>query len=537
MPIAAVIRPNLYQDSVALMRVSQRVLAQAGVQRATLLMGTPANKAMLNDAGLWQRELDAARPNDVMIVVEADSSEAIEAAKAQVAEALSGEHAQGAARAGAAADDQPPPRAMRLARSAGASFALAQISVPGPYAAAEAMKALKLGLHVFLFSDNVPLEHERALKALASRKGLLVMGPDCGTAIVRGVPLGFANVVRDGGIGLVGASGTGLQEVSCQIHARGEGVSHVIGTGGRDMYDAIGGTTMCQALDLLAADAGTRVIGIVAKSPTAAVGDKVIAHAHRTGKPCVVLFLGAKAPAGPLPPQVTVVATLEEAAQAAVCLLAIDRLEPDAPVSDLPATAAMEARRYAATQRYVRGLYSGGTFCAEAQLLWRETRRHRGLERPYRSRATWPSRVDDCDAHAAIDFGADEYTVGRPHPMIDMGSRIARLAQEARDPSVAVVTLDVVLGYGSHDDPASALAPAIEAAIATAAKEHRHLSVVCFVCGTEDDPQKLSVQQAKLRAAGALVMSSSTAAARLAGAFAAAAAIAAGQRATAVGQQ
>ena len=536
MPIAAVIRPNLYQDSVALMRVSQRVLAQVGVRRATLLMGTPANKAMLNDAGLWQRELDEARPNDVMIVVEADSSEAIEAAKAQIAEALSGEHVEGTTQAGAAADDQPPPRAMRLARSTGASFALAQISVPGPYAAAEAMKALKLGLHVFLFSDNVPLEQERALKALAGRKGLLVMGPDCGTAIIRGVPLGFANVVRDGGIGLVGASGTGLQEVSCQIHARGVGVSHVIGTGGRDMYDAIGGATMCQALDLLAADAGTRVIGIVAKSPTAAVGEKVIAYAQRTGKPCVVLFLGAKTPAGPLPPQVTVVATLEEAAQTAVGLLAIDRLEPDAPVADLRATAGMEARRYAATQRHVRGLYSGGTFCAEAQLLWRELDVVAASNVPV-DPANVAVAVDDCDAHAAIDFGADEYTVGRPHPMIDMGSRIARLAQEARDPSVAVVTLDVVLGYGSHDDPAGALAPAIEAAIATAAKEHRHLSVVCFVCGTEDDPQKLSVQQAKLRGAGALVMSSSTAAARLAGAFAAAAAIAAGRRATAVGQQ
>ena len=249
MSISTTIKPNLYKDSVSLMRVSQRVLGEAGVRRATLLMGTPANKAMLAEAGLMCADLDAARPADLMIVIEGETAAAIEGAHRAIADLLDAAPSQGAA--GTAA---PPPRSIALAMAHGEQAALAQISVPGPYAGAEAMKALKQGMHAFIFSDNVPLSEERALKSLSQRKGLLVMGPDCGTAIIRGVPLGFANVVRSGAIGLVGASGTGLQEVMCRIHAMGQGISHAIGTGSRDVHEAIGGTTMCQGIDLLAAD-------------------------------------------------------------------------------------------------------------------------------------------------------------------------------------------------------------------------------------------------------------------------------------------
>ena len=263
MPLSATIRPNLYKDSVALMRVSQRVLEERDVRRATLLMGTPANKAMLEEAALMCADLTAATPSDLMIVVEAETSAALDAASRAIDGLLDA--------APAASDDGAPgassPRSLALAVAHGGPAALAQISVPGAYAGAEALKALKQGLHAFVFSDNVALAEERALKTLALAKGLLVMGPDCGTAIIRGVPLGFANVVRAGPVGLVGASGTGLQEVMCRIHAMGQGISHAIGTGSRDVTEAIGGTTMCQAIDLLAADARTEVIAIVSKPP------------------------------------------------------------------------------------------------------------------------------------------------------------------------------------------------------------------------------------------------------------------------------
>lgn len=515
MPIAARIKPNLYKDSVALMRVSQRVLEQPGVQRATLVMGTPANKDMLAQAGLFRAEFDLARPSDLMIVIEAETPAAIEAAQVSIAGLLD---AAPTARSGGA-ETATPARSIALAVARGAHAALAQISVPGPYAAAEAMKALKLGMHAFVFSDNVPLDEERALKALAARKGLLMMGPDCGTAIIRGVPLGFANIVHQGAIGLVGASGTGLQEVMCRIDAMGQGISHAIGTGSRDVTEAVGGTTMCQAIDLLAADSDTRVIGIVSKPPAAAVARKVLEHAERAGKPCVVLFLGADWTAAALPTRVVPVATLYDAAVAAVALVNGAPFEPTVRAEASQRVAEAEARGFAPSQRLVHGLYSGGTFCMEAQLVWRQLGMHVRSNAPLEGT---PTRDDGAtsESHSAIDFGADEFTIGRPHPMIDTSTRTERLPREARDPAVAALVVDVVLGYGSHPDPAGALAPAIAQARAIAADDGRHLPVVTFVCGTEEDPQRLSVQQAKLREAGAIVVADSTTAARLAGAIA-----------------
>jgi succinyl-CoA synthetase alpha subunit len=512
---SATIKPNLYKDSVALMRVSQRVLDEPGVRRATLLMGTPANKAMLAEAGLMNADLANARPADMMIVVEAETPAAIEGAERAIAALLDAAPTA----AGAAADTSTPARSIALAVARGVRAALAQISVPGPYAGAEAMKALRQGMHAFIFSDNVPLAEERALKALSVRKGLLVMGPDCGTAIIRGVPLGFANVVRSGPIGLVGASGTGLQEVMCRIHALGQGIAHAIGTGSRDVHETIGGVTMCQAIDLLAVDAATRVIGVVSKPPADAVARRVLEHAERAGKPCVVLFLGADPAARSWPANVLPVATLHDAAATAVARA--DGLVADARTNGEPERAIVdaEAHRLAPSQRVVHGFYSGGTFCIEAQLIWSALGLRVRSNVPVDA-ARPPGDVPANEAQRAIDFGADEYTIGRPHPMIDMSTRIDAIAQAARDPAVAAVVLDVVLGYGSHADPAGALAPAIAEARAAAARDGRHLGVIAFVCGTEEDPQCLSSQVASLHAAGAIVAADSTGAARLAGAIA-----------------
>ncbi|MBS0446480.1 MAG: acyl-CoA synthetase FdrA [Proteobacteria bacterium] len=511
-PISATIRTNLYKDSVALMRIAEVVRARDHVQRVTLVMGTPANKAIVSAAGLYTELLDAARPNDIMIVVDADTDEALAAATAEIAGLLDGTGAGADASAAVAA--AIPLRSIAMGRArAGSDAALAQISVPGPYAAAEALKALRLGLHVFLFSDNVPLEQERAVKDVARRKGLLVMGPDCGTAIVNGTPLGFANVVRSGSIGLVGASGTGLQEATCQIHALGHGVRHAIGTGGRDVYAEIGGTTMSQAIALLAADAGTRVIAIVSKPPAPAVARQILKQLVDTGKPAVVLFIGADLSGEALPRHVIAVSTLYDVAAAAVALADGKPFVPSALAEESVRAADAEARRLAPGQRYLRGLYSGGTFCTEAQVLWRALDLRVHSNAPVAKGA----QPDAAHSHSAIDLGDDEYTVGRPHPMIDARARVDCIAQAAADPSTAAIVLDVVLGYAGHEDPAGALAPAIVQAKAAAAKAGRYLPVITFVCGTEEDPQRLSHQQAQLRDAGALVLPNHTSAARLAG--------------------
>jgi succinyl-CoA synthetase alpha subunit len=501
MPVTATVRRNFYKDSVALMRISQEMLGRAGLARVSLLMGTPANKDLLGEAGLLAPELAGASPADLMILVDGDAAALAPALQAIEAALAGGEAETRTDRVEIA------PRSIAMGAAALGRATLAQIAVPGPYAAAEAMKALKAGLHVFLFSDNVPLAEEIAVKRLAASKGLLVMGPDCGTAILGGVPLGFANAVRRGAIGLVGASGTGLQEVSCRIHALGEGVSHAIGTGSRDVHEAVGGMTLVAGLERLARDPATRVIAIVSKPPAPAVAERAVAAVRAAGKPAVVLFLGAKLDGGG---NLHPVSTLEQAAVAAVALA---RGGPAG--SQRAGSAQPPAAKLARSQRSLRGLYSGGTYCTEAQLVWREAGLETWSNAPLEKRLALlhgaPSR-----GHTAIDLGADEFTVGRPHPMIDFAARVERLGAEARDPSVAAVVLDIVLGYGAHPDPASALAPAVREARAAAAREGRELVVIGFVCGTDEDPQGLASQVAQLAASGMILAPGSTAAAALA---------------------
>jgi len=518
-PLATLLRRSLYKDSVALMRIAQQLLARPGVTRATLVMGTPANLEILAQAGLAGPEAREAKPGDLVIVIEADCAEALALTQAAAHAALEGNPAA----AGAGNARERAPRSLALAAGRLAEADLVQISVPGPYAAAEAVKAVRRGLHVFLFSDNVPLAQERTLKQLAARHGVLVMGPDCGTALVRGVPLGFANSVRRGDIGLVGASGTGLQEVSCRIDAHGGGISHALGTGGRDVSAQIGGASMRHAVDLLAADTSTKVIAIVSKPPEPAVARAVLERLAAAGKPAVVLFLGQRFAPGELPAGILPAATLEEAAVIAVALS--QGRKPPAPTGEGErlALAQAECRQLAPGQRHLRALYSGGTFCTEALLAWRAL----GLE-AWSNAPLEPARAladARCSReHTAVDLGGDEFTVGRPHPMIDPAPRIERLAQEAADPSVAALVLDVVIGYGAHRDPAGALAGPIRTARAAAAAQGRHLAVIAFVTGTEQDAQRLSAQQAALREAGAIVTEGATAAAQLAGRLALAAA-------------
>jgi succinyl-CoA synthetase alpha subunit len=503
-PIAATTKKNFYKDSVALMRISQTVGGRPGLARVSLLMGTPANKDILGQAGLLQPELAGAAPADLMILVEGEQG-----ALAPALEAIEAALAGGDA-APSAGTVEIAPRSIAMGQGQLAAATLAQVSVPGPYAAAEALKALKRGLHVFLFSDNVPLAEEQAVKRLAAKKGLLAMGPDCGTAIIAGVPLGFANAVRRGAIGVVGASGTGMQEVTCRIHQLGEGVSHAIGTGSRDVYEEIGGTTLLAGLDLLARDPATRVIVIVSKPPAASVAERALAAVRKSAKPAVVLFLGADLPGGG---NVHPAATLEQAAAVAVALAR--GAQPAAPGAASAAGFDAAVARLAPAQKFLRGLYSGGTYCTEAQLVWRGAGITTWSNAPLDKRLALPHHAASRE-HTAIDLGADEFTVGRPHPMIDFAARLERLAAEARDPAVAAIVLDVVLGYGAHADPAGALAPAVRAARAAAARDGRELLVLGFLCGTEEDPQRLSSQTATLAESGMLLAPGSTAAAALA---------------------
>lgn len=520
------VHANLYKDSVALMRVAQRLLALPDVVDASLLMGNPANKDILAEAGLLDAGLQAAGPSDIMVVLQARTAAAGEAARLQSQAQLAGQ-AQAEAGLADAAHEAVAARtvAMGLAQHVGApAINLAQISVPGAYAAGEAMKALQAGLNVFMFSDNVPLAQEVALKQEATRRGLLVMGPDCGTAIIGGVPLGFANQVRRGPIGLVAASGTGLQEVTTQIHRMGGGISHAIGTGGRDVYAAVGGATLLQGITLLAQDPGTRVIVVVSKPPAPEVTQKVMLALRAAGKPAVVLFLGSDgvAPKPTRPardardalssspaPALRVVHNLVDAAAAALQLAGIRRQSTGLYAIPKPP-------RFAKSQLHLRALYSGGTYAAEAQVLWQSSGLQVWSNVPLDPALALPNPKRASRGHTALDLGDDNFTVGRPHPMIDASARIERLHREAADPSVRVILLDVVIGWGAHADPAAELGAAVQQAKRDAAKAGRALAVIGFVCGTEEDPQRLSSQEAQLRSVGMVLAGNSANAAWLA---------------------
>ena len=495
---------NTYRDSVSLMQLSARVAALPGVDQASVVMATEGNLALLREAGLLEAA-PAASPSDLLAVVRAEAPEAVEAALAEAERLLAAPAAPGVRRAAR----EGAPRSLQSALATMPEANLALISTPGEYAAAEALKALRLGLHVMLFSDNVSVADEAMLKREGGERGLLVMGPDCGTAIVRGIPLGFANAVRPGPVGVIGASGTGMQQVTCLVDRAGVGISHALGTGGRDLRAEIGGRTMLAALDELAADAATRVIVLISKPPAPEVAARVLERARGTGKPVVACFLGAPA-AEVRGGTVTAASTLEDAAAMAVALARGERPDPASPA--LPAFPDPGLRP---GQRYIRGLFSGGTFCYEATLLLAEALENVRSNTPVGRAARLPDPWHS-SGHALVDLGDDEFTRGRPHPMIDQRLRNERIAREAEDPETAVLLIDVVLGYGAHPDPAREIVPALRAARARAEREGRGLALVGFLCGTEGDPQGLARQEAALREAGVVLAASNAQAARLA---------------------
>jgi FdrA protein len=467
------VRPDAFVDSVALMQASERVRVLPGVRAAALVMGTELNRRLLAEAHLLPPEAERAGAADLVIAVRAESAAVAEAALGQAEAFLA------ARRSDQGPERSSPPRSIVGAarRLPGANVAL--VSVPGAHATAEAHQALSAGLHVFLFSDGVPLADEIRLKRRAQARGLLVMGPECGTSLVNGVGLGFANRVRRGHVGLVAASGTGLQEVTSLIHRLGAGISQGIGTGGRDLHEAVGGLSTLQALSWLGRDPETRVIGLVSKAPSAAVAARVLEVAGATGKPVVAYLPGFH---GAPPASVLSVATLEAAAVGCVRMLGRKR----------PRLDGRSGRAGRPRTGQVLGLFTGGTLCDEARA------------------------IVGAAAREFVDFGADDYTRGRPHPIIDPSLRSAAVACAGGDRRVGVVLVDVILGAGAHPDPAGPLAAAIGEARVRARRVHRTLEVVAHVVGTDEDPQGLADQERKLQKAGARVCPTNRLAAELA---------------------
>ncbi|HSV85903.1 MAG TPA: acyl-CoA synthetase FdrA [Levilinea sp.] len=506
------IKTSEYHDSVSLMLVARSLTGMPGVQDAAVVMGTDANKSLLKQSGLLSPEAQAATPNDLIIAVSmvGDGSNVLAEAEKLLARKQSAEETA-----------EFRPKTIRSAVKARPDANVAILSVAGRYAADEAWEALRRGLHVLLFSDNVSLEDEIALKTYARDHGLLLMGAGAGTAILNGIALAFANVVPSGPVGIVSAAGTGLQEVSTLLAKDGVGITQGIGTGGRDLKKEVGGIMFLEGLKALQADPATEVIVLVSKPPAPEVANKVIDQVLKSQKPAVVCLLGGKARPVVDATHVYFTTTLQEAALTAASLAGADipevKVTIAAEIEQIQQQGQALKTRLSSGQKYLRGLFSGGTLCYEAQVIWRDEFRATVYSNAPLSPEEQMVDSTRSEKHTAVDLGEEEFTVGRPHPMIDNDLRIRRILQEARDPEIAVLMLDVVIGYGAHDDPAAELAPVLRQARQIAAEAGRNLIVIASVTGTEQDPQGLSRTTNLLETAGVVVLKSNAAAARLAG--------------------
>ncbi|MBJ8822418.1 acyl-CoA synthetase FdrA [Citrobacter europaeus] len=480
--IHAFIKKGCFQDSVSLMIISRKLSESENVDDVSVMMGTPANKSLLETTGFWHDDFNQATPNDICVAIRTETADEsitqailqqLDESLQQLAQATGGSQTLLQVRRWESACQKLPEANMTL------------ISVAGEYAAELANQALDRNLNVMMFSDNVTLEDEINLKRRAQDKGLLVMGPDCGTAMIAGTPLAFANVMPEGNIGVIGASGTGIQELCSQIALAGEGITHAIGLGGRDLSAEVGGISALTALDMLGADDKSQVLAFVSKPPAEAVRQHIVTAMKATGKPVVALFLGYTCSA-PRDENVWFASTLDDAARLA-CLLA-----------------RVTARRSALTASgdgLIRGLYTGGTLAAEAAGLLAahlnvaaDAQHHHGM-------------MLDAAGHQIIDLGDDFYTVGRPHPMIDPALRNQLITDLGSQPQVRVLLVDVVIGYGATADPAASLVQAWQKAC-VARDIDQPLFAIATVTGTEGDPQCRSLQIATLEDAGIAVVSS-----------------------------
>lgn len=500
MAIKAKIKKNTYIDSISLMSISTEANKIKNVQQAMIGMGTDMNKEVINNVGLNVEAVEMATTADLMIVVQTEKEE-------QLAQAM--EEIESLFHRKEETSQQKKEKKFNTINAAvkeEKDSNLAIISVNGLYAAREADQALENNLHVMLFSDNVSIEEEVRLKKKAHEKGLLMMGPDCGTAIINNVGMCFANNIRKGNIGIVAASGTGSQEMSVRIHEFGYGISQLIGTGGRDLSKEVAGIMMLDGLKLLEDDPETEVIVLISKPPAKEVEQRILDEVEKSNKPVVIWFLGTNDIISDKK-DIYVAKNSKEAAIEAVVFAGAERESLDTHPLNIPLIKEVQGKLNE-NQKYIRGLFCGGTLCDEAIFAAKEYYEdvYSNIDSESKNHLV---NFYESAKHTFIDFGSDEFTQGKPHPMIDPTTRIERFMQEAADPEVGVILLDFVLGYGAHDDPVGVMAPWIAKAKQQAENEGRHLEILGYVLGTDADKQNINEQLQKLSDLGVTLSSSS----------------------------
>ena len=484
--LKTIVKKGSYHDSVVLMLLTNQISSIEGVKKVSIMMATPANKDIYRQSGLSTSELEEASANDMVVVADVDDDGLLDVIMEEVEAFFKKQSTSESDKKGAEAV-----RSWDKALGKLADANLAVISIPGAYAALEADRALDEGMNVFMFSDNVTLEDEIKLKKKAHEKGLAVMGPDCGTGIIQGVPIAFTNHVAPGPIGIIGASGTGIQELTTIIDRLGEGVKNAIGTGGRDLSTEVGGITMMDMIEAMEKDDTVKVLIIISRPPAKAVRDRISDRLSNFKKPVVTLFLGEK-------PEYHEenfyhAYTLDEAARLAVGLVRGQDIAEGSVEADSSSFFAAEEKKT------IKAYYSGGTLAGEAAMLIKDAL---NLKVPPQKAEGFMLKTD---GHIVVDLGDDVYTQGKPHPMIDPAKRIECMQEAIDDESTGVILLDIMLGYGSHEDMAGALLPAIIRLRDKAREEGRKLFFVATVCGTRRDFQGYDKAVETLKEAGVIV--------------------------------
>ncbi|MDR7855284.1 acyl-CoA synthetase FdrA [Tissierella sp.] len=484
--LRTLVKKGSYQDSVVLMLLTNKISSIDGVNKVSIMMGTPANKDIFKASGMETSELVSASSNDMVMVIDTELENIEEIVAKETDDFLNNQSAKSNG-----GNEDKAVKSWEQATSVLPDANLAVISIPGTYAAMEADRALDENLNVFIFSDNVSLEDEVRLKEKAHVKGLLVMGPDCGTGIIHGTPIAFTNYVEKGKIGIVGASGTGIQELTTIIDRLGEGVTNAIGTGGRDLSATVGGITMLDSINVLANDPSVEVMIIVSKPPAKHVRDKIVKRLESIEKPVITLFLGEK-------PETHEngfyhAYTLDEAARIAVKLVRNESIELEDYVIE------HDDRFNKDEEKTIKAYYSGGTLASEAAILLKDT-----LKLPTKTE-TSEGYILKVAGHEVIDLGDDKYTQGKPHPMIDASTRIEYMKNAGNDKSTGVILLDIVLGYGSHENMAGELSKSIESLQEKAKEENRKLFFVTTICGTKKDIQNFDFQKKQMEDLGVIV--------------------------------
>ncbi len=501
-----IVKQNHYQDSMKLMQISRELASSPGVRRASAIMATEMNLKTLRDSRLIKTIPQSLCANDLIIAVEAESETAGHKALGKIDFSVT--------RSLGEAQDTAKYQSFQEALIPPGIPNIAVVSVPGEFAKLEVARAIKNNIHTFLFSDNLSIDEEIKLKRRAAHRGLLMMGPGCGTAIINGTSFGFANIVRQGSVGIVAAAGTGMQEVASLIHNWGLGISHGIGVGGRDLSEKVGGLMAIEAIKLLHKDKNTEIVVLVSKPAPIKVVRKIIETTRRGRKPLAICLLGESEIDEE--ENVFFTETLEELSALAVNLTG-GQSEKQIKISDtgLRRYARDFATKLNPSQKYVRGLFSGGTLCYEAQKILTSLLGKIYSNAPLSKDCTLADSLKS-HGHCCLDLGEEEFTVGRPHPMIDYTLRNQRIIEEAKDPGTAVILLDIVLGYGSNPDPAGELLPAIVQAREIAGKKNRTLAFIAHICGTDNDPQDLTSQKRKLRKNGVKIAATNSQGARIA---------------------